>query len=228
MTGIKTQDVQPVLSTEEKKKLLELGDSRVDQYSERDIQGILSEAFNATKNPETKKLIRKLIQDAILGNNSKFQALSWYNTNTSETSDTKSWEIDSSEFHDFKTNLRDLVMRAARWELNNIHTSYTGDIRSEVMNIFLVCPEIRPLIERWENIEIVRSRAELIDSMKLIQRWIKYTFDITNKDKDGNTVISNTPLPEKYHNKAKKIESEANNKADAIIAKAKEDAAKIK
>jgi hypothetical protein len=29
----------------------------------------------------------------------------------------------------------------------------------------------------------------------------------TYKDKDGNTVISNTPIPEKYEKKAKKIES---------------------
>ena len=38
----------------------------------------------------------------------------------------------------------------------------------------------------------------------------------TYKDKDGNTVISNTPLPEKYHNKAKKIETYDRESSEAI------------
>jgi hypothetical protein len=38
----------------------------------------------------------------------------------------------------------------------------------------------------------------------------------TYKDKDGNTVISNTPLPEKYNKKAKIIETYDRESPEAI------------
>jgi len=38
----------------------------------------------------------------------------------------------------------------------------------------------------------------------------------TYKDKDGNTVISNTPVPEKYQGKAKKIDSYERNSPEEI------------
>jgi hypothetical protein len=38
----------------------------------------------------------------------------------------------------------------------------------------------------------------------------------TYKDKDGNTVISNNPIPEKYQNKAKKVEAYDKDSPEAI------------